>query len=103
MGLWGGIVFVGVDLFPGLCGFFLAAHKTQWQSGPQSTSWREGPTKELPTTMKTQLHTENQHKSKKDIHLHQISNARSPMGLFKKRETNSEKEKDKGTKGVKWQ
>ena len=56
-----------------------------------------------PTIIKTQLHTENQHKSKKDIHLHQISNARSPMGLFKKRETNSEKEKDKGTKGVKWQ
>ena len=48
-----GVSFVGVGLFPGLGGFVLAApaqqhtRRDRW-SDPQSTSWREGPTKEQP-------------------------------------------------------
>ena len=61
-----GVIFGGVGLFPWLCGFVLAAPAQQhtrhggW-SDPQSTSWREGPTKK-DQTIETQLHTESQHK-----------------------------------------
>ena len=50
----GGDIFADVCLFPGLCGFLLAAPGQQqtrcggW-SDPQLTSWREGPTKERPS------------------------------------------------------
>ena len=53
-GIVGGqVIFAGVGLFPGLCGFVLTVSSKQHtrsggQSDPQSTSWREGPTKEQP-------------------------------------------------------
>ena len=45
------VIFEGEGLFPGHCGFVLAAPAQQHtrcggQSDTQSTSWREGPTKE---------------------------------------------------------
>ena len=50
VGLWVGVIFVGVGLFYGLCGFVLAAPAQQHighggYSVPQSSSWREGCTK----------------------------------------------------------
>ena len=53
-GIVGGqVIFAGVGLFPGLCGFVLAAPAQQrtrrgGRNAPQSASWREGPTKERP-------------------------------------------------------
>ena len=51
VGLWVGVIFVVVGLFPWLCGFDLVAPAKQhrghgWWNDPQSTSWREGRTKE---------------------------------------------------------
>ena len=51
VGLWAGDIFADMGFFPGLCGFVLAAPAQQHtrhggQSDPQSTSWREGLTKE---------------------------------------------------------
>ena len=51
VGLQGKVIFAGVGLFPGLCGFVLAAPAQQkirhgGQRDPQSTSWGEGSIKE---------------------------------------------------------
>ena len=53
VGLWVGVIFVGVGLFYGLCGFVLAAPAQQHTKGggwsdPQSASWKEGLTKNQP-------------------------------------------------------
>ena len=52
-GIAGGDIFADVVLYPWFCGFVLAAPAQQHtrcggQSDAQSTSWREGPTKERP-------------------------------------------------------
>ena len=61
VGLWEGVVFGGVGLFPGLCGFGQAEPMQQHTrrhgglSDPQSTSWREGLTKERPNNNQTPI------------------------------------------------
>ena len=67
VGLQGRVIFVGVGLFPGLCGFLLAALAQQHtriggQSDPQSTNWGKNPPKNDPTTTKTHLHPESKYK-----------------------------------------
>ena len=59
-GIVEGVIFAGVGLFPGLCGYVLAPPAQQhtrcggW-SDPQSTSWREGPTKERPNNNQNKI------------------------------------------------
>ena len=61
VGLLVGIIFVGVDLFPALYGFVLevpAQHTGHvGQSDPQSTSWRDGPTKGIPNNNQNPITT----------------------------------------------
>ena len=63
----GGVIFADVGLFPGLCGFVLAVPQKNIQDvvGGVTLSQPAGgkhPPKNGPTTIKTQLHPESQHK-----------------------------------------